>query len=207
MVIAFLHTSKFHVDRFEKIFDEVVGQYSVKHFVNEGLLEYALNNGMTNSFQFEEQINIIKKDNPSLIICTCATYGEESDQVEGVFRIDRPIVHYIISRYKRIGLVFSANSTKKVTTNLLFETAKKFDKKIELIDCDCSKHWNHFENGNQDEYESQIMKSIEKIEDQVDVILLAQASMEGVKKLLSNFSKQVLSSPTYGVNEILTSLS
>tara|TARA_B100000809_G_C15092612_1_gene513791 strand:+ start:977 stop:1594 length:618 start_codon:yes stop_codon:yes gene_type:complete len=205
-MIAFLHTSKVHVDRFEKLVQLIDGNRTTKHYVQEDLLEYALTNERTNSLAFRDQVDAIKKDNPSVIICTCSTYGEECDQLDGVYRIDRPIVQYIISKYQKIGLVYTVNSTKEISTNLLFATAKQLGVKIEIVNCDCSKHWIHFESGNQEKYEKQIATSIKSIEDDVDVVFLAQASMESVKKNLSNFNKEIFSSPEYGVRNLLQTL-
>ncbi len=202
-MIAFLHTSKIHINRFEELLKSIDNNIPTKHFVNEEILESAITNGKTDSGAFKKQIDLIKKDNPSLIICTCSTFGEESDKYDNVFRIDRPIVQYIVSKFDRIGLVYAASSTREISTNLLVQTSKQLNKEIEIISCDCSEHWVHFTKGNQSEYEAQIANAIKSIEKQVDVIFLAQASMEGAKNFLHNFTKEVVSSPEYGVKQIL----
>ena len=66
----------------------------------------------------KKEIELIKKENPSLLICTCSTYGEECDNDSSIYRIDKPIVEYIVQNFKKIGLVYTANSTKKVSENL-----------------------------------------------------------------------------------------
>lgn len=206
-MIAFLHTSKIHINRFEELVNLIDKNIPTKHFVNEKLLESAIKNGKTDSDEFKKQINLIEKDHPQLIICTCSTYGEESDKLGNVFRIDRPIVQYIVSKFRRIGLAYTATSTKEISTNLLHETSKQMNKDIEIISCDCSEHWVHFVNGNQVEYEAQIANSIKLIENQVDVIFLAQASMVGAKNNLLNFKTEIVSCPEYGVKQILKGLS
>ena len=45
MDIAFLHTSKTHVDRFEKIIKLVNNTIKTKHYVNEDLLKHTLLTG------------------------------------------------------------------------------------------------------------------------------------------------------------------
>ena len=202
-MIAFLHTSKIHIDRFEKLVNSIDKSIPTKHFVNEEILELAITNGKTDSDTFKKQIDFIKEDNPKLIICTCSTFGEESDTLDNVFRIDRPIVQYIVNKFHKIGLVYTAISTKEISTNLLVETSRQLNKQIEIINCDCSGHWVHFVNGNQLEYETQIANSIKSLEEQVDVVFLAQASMVGAKNMLLNFKKEIVSSPEYGVKQIL----
>ncbi|MGL1887704.1 MAG: hypothetical protein OCD76_14400, partial [Reichenbachiella sp.] len=48
-----------------------------------------------------------------------------------------------------------------------------------------------------------IAANIEILTPKVDVIFLAQASMEGAKKHLTHLSKEVLSSPEYGMKELM----
>jgi len=160
-------------------------------------------NGKTDVVSFKNEIELIKKENPSLLICTCSTYGEECDSDSSISRIDKPIIEYIVQNYEKIGLVFTANSTKEVSQNLLLKISSKIDKKIEILSCDCSEYWACFENGDFDKYEKGIAKKIKIMESKVDVIFLAQASMEGAKKHLTTISKEVLSSPEFGIEKLI----
>lgn len=135
-MIAFLHTSKIHIERFEKLVRKFDKDVITKHFVNEKLLEKALLNGKTDDYSFKNEIEKIKNDNPAIIICTCSTYGKVSDD-NNIERIDKPIVQYLVKNYTRIGLVYTANSTKKVSENLIYELAAKQNRDIEIVNCDC----------------------------------------------------------------------
>lgn len=202
-MIAFLHTSDVHIEKFEKLVRKYDKEITIKHYVNKELLDSALLNGTTDTISFCKEIEAIREDNPSLLICTCSTYGEESDNCEDVNRIDRPIVEYLVSNYSKIGLAYSANSTKVVSENLIYRVAADQDKKIEILNCDCSEYWIHFEQGNFVEYYKSIAREITLIESSVEVIFLAQASMEGAKKYLAEIEERVLSSPEFGVKELL----
>ncbi len=202
-MIAFLHTAKVHIDRFENIVKSIDNTLPTTHYVNDALLEKAFADGKTDSKAFKHQIEAIQQTNPTVIICTCSTYGEESDAFDNVYRIDRPIVEYIVNKFDTIGLVYTANSTKDISTRLILDTAKQLNRSIHLINCDCSAHWQHFEHGDLKTYETQIANSIKAIETQVEVVFLAQASMEGAKHYLKDFKKAVVSSPEYGVKSII----
>jgi hypothetical protein len=202
-MIAFLHTSSIHIDTFEKLVRKFDKNIEIKHFVNEKLLESALINGETDVVSFKKEIELIKKENPSLLICTCSTYGEECDNDSSIYRIDKPIVEYIVQNFKKIGLVYTANSTKKVSENLLLKISSELNKQIEISNCDCSEFWSYFEKKDFSGYEKGIAKKIELLESKVDVIFLAQASMEGAKKYLKQMKKEVLSSPEFGINELI----
>ena len=64
----------------------------------------------------------------------------------------------------------------------------------------------NYENNDFDSYTRSIAKTIKSFENEVDVIFLAQASMEGAKDHLQNFKVAVLSSPEFGVREYVKML-
>lgn len=202
-MIAFLHTSKIHIDKFENLVRKFNSEIPIKHYVNEDILNFALKKGITDTKGFEKEISNIKTLNPELIICTCSTYGEECDKTDAIERIDKPIANYLVSNYKKIGLVYTANSTKQVSKNLLLEIASKMDRELDIVNCDCSSSWKYYETNDFDNYEKSIAEKIKDIENEVEVIFLAQASMEGSKKYLIDFSKEICSSPEFGVKEYL----
>lgn len=201
-MIAFLHTSEIHINKFETLVRKFNSNIDIKHFVNENILDYALEKGMTDSKSFENEVLKIKALNPELIICTCSTYGEECDKSDDIERIDQPIANYLVKNYKNIGLAYTANSTKIVSKNLLLHVAG--EKEINIIECDCSSSWKYYEANDFNMYARSIAATIKKMEHEVDVIFLAQASMEGCKEFLMDFSKDIHSSPEFGVKEYLT---
>lgn len=202
-MIAFLHTNKVHIERFEALVKQFNPAIKTKHFVNKDILDDALATGETDTFQFNKEIETIRQAQPSLIICTCSTFGAESDKHVDVHRIDKPIITHLVENYTKIGLAFTANSTKVVSENLLLKIASEKQKSIDIVDCDCSEFWPYFEDSNFEDYTKNIAKNISKLESHVDVMFLAQASMEGAKDYLTDFKKEVFTSPEFGIRELL----
>ncbi|MFC2109728.1 hypothetical protein ACFLRU_01270 [Bacteroidota bacterium] len=202
-MIALLHTLEANKDKFEKIIRKVDSKVAIKHFVNENLLKTALATGQSDSTSFKVEIEKIKKENPSLIICTCSTYGEDCDKEIDVYRIDRPIAEYIVQKYTRIGLAYAATSTKKISERLLLDISSNLEKDITILNCDCTEFWPNYEAKNYEAYEKGIAEKIKSIEPKVDVVFLAQASMENTKKHLSHLKKEVLASPEFGILQLL----
>lgn len=202
-MIAFLHTSDIHIDKFEKLVRKIDKHIVVKHFVNDRLLSSALENGVTDSVNFSKEVSKIFEFQPKLIVCTCSTYGEECDRNDKIQRIDYPIAAYLVSNFKKIGLAYTANSTKEASENLLLTIAEKNNKKITIRSCDCSSAWKYYESNDFENYEKSIAYDILPFENEVDVIFLAQASMEGCKQYLLDFSKSIYSSPEFGVEKYL----
>ena len=202
-MIAFLHTNKAHIETFETLVRQHNPEIKTEHYVNKEILNNALLSGKTDTHQFTKEIEAIRKEKPSLIICTCSTYGSESDKFTDVYRIDKPIIEYMVTNYSKIGLVYTANSTKTVSEDLMLEIAAKQNKLIEVVYCDCSEYWSFFEAGDFESYEKGIAENIKQMASQVDVFFLAQASMAGAKKNLKSFEREVFTSPEYGIKTLL----
>lgn len=205
-MIAFLHTNKVHIKRFEALVKTVYPNLKTKHFVNKTILDNALLTGQTDTSTFNKEIELIRAEKPTLIICTCSTFGGESDKHTDVYRIDKPIITYLVENYSKIGLAFTANSTKVVSENLILKIALEKQKLIDVIHCDCSKFWPYFETGKIDDYAKHIAKHILSFESKVDVMFLAQASMEGAKDYLDTFKKDVFTSPEFGIKALLNTI-
>ncbi|WKN40757.1 hypothetical protein [Tunicatimonas pelagia] len=202
-MIAFLHTSSIHIERFENLVRKFDQEVEVKHFVNEDLLDYAMSEGTTNTKGFNQEVQSIQNEQPKLIICTCSTYGAECDQNDNIERIDQPIVEHLVANYNKIGLAYTAKSTKRVSQDLIIRVAQKQGKKVDIVDCDYSSAWAHYENEDFGKYVQVTAEKIKTYERGVDVIFLAQASMENAKKHLSNFTKEVYASPEFGIKSYL----
>lgn len=206
-MIAFLHTNKAHIANFEALVRAEHKDLEVQHYVNKTILDKALETGITDSARFEKEIEAIRKNKPSLIICTCSTYGAESDKYPDVYRIDKPIIEYLVTNYTKIGLVYTANSTKTVSENLMRTIASETKNLIEIVNIDCSDLWPYFEKGDLEGYDKGIAKKVTKKAEDVDVFFLAQASMAGAKTYLSNLEKEVFTSPKFGIKKLLNKLS
>ncbi|WP_020530019.1 hypothetical protein [Flexithrix dorotheae] len=203
-MIALLHTGEVHVERFEKIIKKHFEGLDIRHFVNSEILDRALKSGKLDEDNFQREVAEIKKAGPDLIICTCSTYGELSEETEGVERIDLPIADYIVANFSKIGVVFTAKSTQDTSNRLLLNRAKIQGKSIDLVNYDCSAFWPFFEEGEFELYEKEIAHKIQEVEDEVEVFFLAQASMQGAKSYLTHLKKEVLTSPEYGIKTIIS---
>lgn len=201
-MIAFLHTSQAHITRFSELSNNHHLGFEVQHYVNEELLKTALANGKVDEDAFIRQIEFIRNAGIEKIICTCSTLGSVCDK-NGVLRIDRPVVEYMVGKYSKIGMVYSTTSTKFVSQELIKDCAKDIGKKVTIESIDCTGCWPDFEKGDKMTYYQGIKERTLKYMHSVDVIFLAQASMENVRGLLENESVEVLTSPEIGVRTLL----
>jgi len=202
-MLAFLHTSPIHIERFENLVRKYNNTISTKHFVNEALLKESSSTGLLDLKSFTSQIQEIKKHPVQLIICTCTTYGQASEAFENVKRIDQPLVEYLISNFSKIAMAYTVLSTRDVSKSLLEKTAIAKNKKMEIIEFDCTSSWQYFEAGDIENYEKSIAKQIRKTTLNVDVIFFAQASMEGAIQYLKDLEIEIFSIPEFGIKSFL----
>lgn len=202
-MIAFLHTLSANVDKFDKLVTKHAPEAEVKHYVNKKLLQDALATGEADYIGFNAEIEEIKKDNPTLIICSCSSYGEACDRRSDVERIDQPIVEYMLRKYNTIGLAYAASSTRNTSADLILTTATALGKEVNIIDINCTDAWQSYLDNNHEEYASKIAEQIMKQSSEVDVVFLAQASMEGAKEYVNGDAIEILASPDYGVKSYL----
>lgn len=179
----------------------------VTHYVNEELLAFSKITGKADEKGFRDEVAKIRVIESSFVICTCSTYGAFCNDKKNVFRIDQPIAEYIISNFSNIGVVYTLNSTKEVSKKLLEKIANKKGKSIQITEIDCSDCWARFEQGEIEKYESGIANLVRQEAKKIEVIFLAQASMEGVKKYLLEEKYKVVSSSEFGVKKYLEMMS
>jgi hypothetical protein len=202
-MIAFLHTSNVHIDRFQKLVRQFDTEIEIQHFVNEDLLKTALKESRLDENGFASMISKIELEQPKAIICTCSTYGKLCNNWQNVHRIDKPIVEYLVDNYSTIIIAFTVISTKKVSCQLIKEVAKSKNKQIEIIICDATDSWQYFENSDLEKYELSIANKVKSKSTEGEVVFLAQASMEGAKKHLDLLDIEIFTSPAFGVKHFL----
>jgi len=204
-MISFLHTSEIHIERFEKLVRKFDSKTPIKHYINTDILTFALEKNTLDVNGFKKEIETIKKEQPSTIICTCSTYGALCDELDDIKRIDYPIAKYIVSTHSKIAIAYTASSTALVSKTLIEQEAVKQQKVISILECDCTSAWQYFNNG-LDDYENEIAKKLNKLNSSIDCVFLAQASMEGVVNYVDIEKIKIYSSPEFGIQSYLKKL-
>lgn len=185
--IGFLHTSPVHVATFRELVDELLPGAEVIEVVDETLLDQARLLG-------ERDVRVLggvadrlaELLDADVVVCTCSTLGgiaEEVGRAAGskVVRIDRAMaeraVELAVEGGGRIAVVAALDSTLAPTRALLDEvmlaTGAAVDVELHRID----DAWERFENGDQEGYLDLIAAALPEAAADVDVIVLAQASM------------------------------
>jgi Asp/Glu/hydantoin racemase len=147
------------------------------------------------------------------IMVTCSTIGpavEAGAKLIGVpvLRVDQPMADKAVTTGKKIGVVATLRTTLEPTADLISRRADKAGKKIELMSRLCEGAFEALMSGDAATHDAKVAAALKELSQEVDVIVLAQASMARVVDTLAPADKRVpiLASPGIAVDYLATVL-
>ena len=206
--IGFLHTAGVHVATFTRLLADADPDATGTHVVDESLLADARAAGIDDALRDRilERLHVLS-EGVDAILCTCPTISGAAESLAPragvpVVRIDRPMARHAVAAGRRIGVVAAVASTIEPTLALLREEATASAVDVELVPRPCLDAWPHFEREDIDAYLSAVARHVDAVAADVDVVVLAQASMAGaVERCTTDIP--VISSPAMGVAAVL----
>lgn len=147
------------------------------------------------------------------ILVTCSSIGpavEAAAKLIGVpvLRVDQPMADRAVQTGKRIGVIATLRTTLEPTADLISRRAQLAGKSLELTARLCEGAFDALMSGDAAAHDAKVAAALKELSAQVDVIVLAQASMARVVDGLSHDVKRVpiLSSPALAVDYLTTVL-
>lgn len=140
------------------------------------------------------------------IMVTCSSIGpavEAAAKLIGVpvLRVDQPMADKAVASGKRIGVIATLRTTLEPTADLISRRATAAGKQIELTSKLCEGAFEALMSGDPATHDAKVSATLKELSKQVDVIVLAQASMARVVETLKAEDKRVpiLASPAIAV--------
>jgi len=147
------------------------------------------------------------------ILVTCSSIGpavEAAAKLIGVpvLRVDQPMADRAVQTGKRVGVIATLRTTLEPTADLISRRAHLAGKSLELTARLCEGAFDALMSGDAAAHDTKVAAALKELSAQVDVIVLAQASMARVVDGLSADEKRVpiLSSPALAVDYLATVL-
>ena len=147
------------------------------------------------------------------IMVTCSSIGpavEAGAKLIGVpvLRVDQPMADKAVITGKKIGVVATLRTTLEPTADLILRRAAASGKQIELTSKLCEGAFDALMSGDAATHDARVAVALKELSQQVDVIVLAQASMARVVDTLKPEDKRVsiLASPGIAVDYLATVL-
>lgn len=209
--IAILHTSFVFVSVETIINDliaELIPQAEVMHFVDSDVLDTVVREQGI-SAQSESRMTHLAQAaeaaGADIIFSACSSLGPALDvaaqHVETpVVKIDEAMAIQAANNGARIGVLATVPTTLRPTSDLIQSKADVLGRTITLEQKLCDGAFSVLMSGDRDKHDSMITEQALDLAQRVDLIVLAQASMNRLAETLEEKTKiKVLSSPLMGV--------
>jgi Asp/Glu/hydantoin racemase len=154
-----------------------------------------------------------KEAGADFILYTCSSIGPAVEiaaslQDIPVLRVDQPMADKAVAIGKKIGVIATLSTTLEPTSDLVRRRAIVAGKEIELISVLCEGAFEALMSGDAATHDAKVGEALKQLSNEVDVILLAQASMARVVDSLSEEDKRVpiLASPITAIEYLTTIL-
>ncbi len=199
-MIGFLHTSPVHVETFRGLMRTLAPGVGDLHVVDESLLADA-RAGRDVSERLLSRLRSLSA--ADVIVCTCSTLsGVAASRGVAVgvrvLRVDEPMARAAVAAGRRIGVVVAVQSSLAPTLALLESVSLP---STVLVPALCLDAWPLFAAGDLRAYAVRVAEHARSLD--VDVVVLAQASMAPAADLLADLGKPVLTSPRPAVERAL----
>jgi Asp/Glu/hydantoin racemase len=147
------------------------------------------------------------------IMVTCSSIGAAVEASAAltkvpVLRVDQPMADAAVQMGSKIGVIATLPTTLAPTSDLVRRRAAAAGKEIELVSRLCEGAFDALMSGDAAKHDAMVAEALKELSTQVDVILLAQASMARVVDTLSEADKKVpiLASPPQAIKHLASIL-
>lgn len=214
--LGLIHTSATLVPVFAQLFKDKLPGVEVFNIVDDSLVKGIMTAGSITP-QIEERVaNYLKSAaaaGAQQILVTCSSIGPAVEAAAPaipvpVLRVDQPMADRAVRTGKRVGVIATLRTTLDPTADLIQRRAQKAGTTIELTSRLVEGAFEALMSGNATTHDAKVSNTLNELSAQVDVIVLAQASMARVVETLSPEDKRVpiLASPGIAVEHLATVL-
>lgn len=210
--ICLIHTAPLMVQLFTPLCRDWLPDVKVTQIINESMIKDTIEAGHVRQPTIDALLAFAEasfKMGTELVMVTCSSIGPAVDLIQSrfekpVLRVDEPMAEAAVARGRRIGVAATLHTTLEPTSDLLRRKAREAGKEVELVECLCEGAFEAVMAGDADLHDALVSKAMINRLGDVDVIVLAQASMARVADALppEALTAPVLSSPGLAMEHV-----
>jgi Asp/Glu/hydantoin racemase len=206
--LAFVHTSHVLIPMFAQLAKDHLRGIEVFHMADESLIKNTIaSKGLTKSTirRLIAMIRSAHEGGADAVMVTCSSVGPAVALARNQFdfpvlRIDESMAEAAVRVGPRIGVAATLRTTLDPTIALIQETADAARRSIEIVPSLAEGAFEAVLAGDTARHDSLLTASLERLIKEVDVVVLAQASMARViPQIRVNDGPPILSSPELAV--------
>ena len=210
--LALVHTSATLVPVFAELCNQHLPDVKVFNIVDDSLIKNTIACGEltpATSRRVATYAGAAQDAGADYILFTCSSIGPAVETAATlanvpVLRVDQPMADKAVSIGKKIGVIATLSTTLEPTSDLVRRRALAVGKEIELVSRLCEGAFDALMSADTTTHDRMVSEALKQLSKEVDVILLAQASMARVVTTLSEEDKRVpiLTSPEIAVQHL-----
>ncbi|MBD2722099.1 aspartate/glutamate racemase family protein [Hymenobacter armeniacus] len=214
--LALIHTSATLVPVFQQLCAEHLPGVQTFNIVDDSLVRTINREGVLTpavARRVVGYVNSAEAGGADYVLVTCSSIGAAVEQAAGlsgvpVLRVDQPMADEAVRTGRRIGVIATLPTTLGPTADLVQRRAARAGKPIELTSVLCEGAFEALMSGDGARHDAIVAAALRELVTQVDVVLLAQASMARVVEALDAADRRVpiLASPGIAIRHLAAAL-
>jgi len=214
--LGLIHTSATLVPVFQQLISQSLPDVDVFNIVDDSLIKDVIAKGELTSQTARRVVDYVgsaETAGADFIMVTCSSIGAAVEASAAltkvpVLRVDQPMADAAVQMGSKIGVIATLPTTLAPTSDLVKRRAAAAGKEIELVSRLCEGAFDALMSGDAAKHDTIVAEALKELSTQVDVILLAQASMARVVDTLSEADKKVpiLASPPQAIKHLASIL-
>lgn len=214
--LGLIHTSATLVPVFAELCNKYLPQVKTFNIVDDSLIKNTIACGELTPATSKRVVNYAasaQEAGADYILFTCSSIGPAVEIAASlsnvpVLRVDQPMADKAVQTGKRIGVLATLSTTLEPTSDLVRRRAIAAGKEIDLVSKLCEGAFAALMSGDAATHDKMVGEALKKLSKEVDVILLAQASMARVVDTLDEADKKIpiLASPPIAIQYLASVL-
>jgi Asp/Glu/hydantoin racemase len=210
--LALIHTSATLVPVFQELCKQHLPNIQTFNIVDDSLIKNVIKCGELRPETARRVVNYAASAEAAgadFILYTCSSIGAAVETAATlskvpVLRVDQPMADKAVQTGNKIGVIATLSTTLNPTTDLVKRRAIVAGKEVQVISKLCEGAFDALMSGDAAKHDAMVAAALKELSSQVDVIVLAQASMARVVDTLNEADKKVpiLSSPGIAIQHI-----
>jgi len=214
--LVLIHTVAGNQPVFARLADELLPDVETTAIVDESLLADAITaGGLTDAVAQRLAAHVADAEaaGADAVLVTCSSVGEAVDAAAArsripVLRVDRPMARQAVEMGRRIGVLGTLRTTLMPTAALVEAEAAAAGRDVTVVPRLAEGAFGALKAGDLERHDALVRAAFDELQDEVDVVLLAQASMARVLDAIPEAERRVpvLSSPRSGIAQAAQAL-
>lgn len=209
MTLALIHTSPVLIPTFSQLCAQHLPGVEIFHIVDESLIKNTIKAGCLEPITARRLAGYVQSARDAgadAVLVTCSSIGPATTAVRPLFdfpvlRIDEAMAEKAIAEGKTIGVLATLRTTLEPTVALVRSTASAAGRDAQVVSRLCEGAFEAVLAGRTEEHDRMVREGLAELIPQVDVVVLAQASMARVVGQLPPElrNKPILTSPELAI--------